>query len=84
MSNLTTDIPVFNVERELAVRLEDQARPISENDLRDMAAFTVALPLADLVVAEKLFINLAKQARLGERYGTNLLTSVSQLSLGML
>lgn len=78
--SLTVDVPVLNVERELVIRLEDQARAISENDLRDMAAFTTVLPLADVVVAEKPFVNLARQARLGERYGTTLLTSIFHLS----
>lgn len=78
--SLTVDIPVLNVERELVTRLEDQARAISENDLRDLAAFTAMLPLADVVVAEKPFVNLARQARLGQRYETTLLTSIFQLS----
>lgn len=37
---------MFHVEKELAVPLEDQTRTISENDLRDMSAFTAALPFA--------------------------------------
>lgn len=81
---LIVDIPVLNVERELTVRLEDHVRPISENDLRDMAAFTIALPLADVVVGENLFVNLARQAQLGDRYETTLLTSVFDLSQAML
>jgi hypothetical protein len=81
--SLTVDVPVLDVERELVIRLEDQARPILENDLRDMSAFTVVLPLADIVVAEKPFVNLARQARLGGRYGTALLTSVFELSPDM-
>jgi hypothetical protein len=79
--NLAVAVPVLNVERELVVRLEDQARAVSENDLRDMSAFTSILPLADVVVAEKPFVNLARQARLGERYSTTLLTSIFDLEL---
>jgi len=74
--SMAVDIPVLNVERELVVRLEDQGRAISENDLRDMMAFMTVLPLADIIVAEKQFVNLARQARLDERYGTVLMTSV--------
>jgi hypothetical protein len=81
---LVIDVPVFHVERELAVRIEDQTRPISENDLRDMSAFTATLPFADIVVAEKAFVNLARQARLGERYETTLLTSIFDLSAALL
>ena len=34
--SLLNEVAVFSVERELSIRLEDQLRPISENDLRDM------------------------------------------------
>lgn len=76
---IATDVPVLNVEREIAVRLEDQIRAVSENDLRDMMAFMTVLPLAHIVVAEKQFINLSRQANLDRRYGTKLLTSVFEL-----
>lgn len=79
LRGITVDIPVLNVERELVVRLEDQNRAISENDLRDMMAFVTVLPLADIIVAEKQFVNLARQARLDERYNTRLLTSIFDL-----
>lgn len=29
---LTVEVPIFHVERELALRIEDQAKPVSEND----------------------------------------------------
>ncbi len=45
-----------------------------------MSAFTTVMPFADVIVAEKPFVNLARQARLGERYGTKLLTSLFELS----
>ncbi len=79
MRSFTVDVPVFHVERELVVRLEDQARPIAENDLRDVMAFTTVLPIADVIVAEKPFVNLARQAKLGETYGTELMTSILDL-----
>jgi hypothetical protein len=81
---LTVDVPILRAERELVIRLEDQARAVTENDLRDMSAFTAVLPLADVVVAEKPFVNLAKQARLGELYGTSMLTSIFELESAML
>lgn len=77
--SMTVDIPVLNIERELVVRLEDQARDINENDLRDMMSFMTVIPFADVIVAEKPFVNLARQARLGEIYTTELLTSVFDL-----
>jgi hypothetical protein len=73
---LATEVAILNVERELAVRLEDQLRNIHENDLRDMASFTIALPFADIMIAEKPFVNLARQAHLDKAFGTKLLTSV--------
>ncbi|MFN3725984.1 MAG: hypothetical protein ACK4SZ_06730 [Allosphingosinicella sp.] len=76
---MVTDVPILNVERELVVRLEGQGRAISENDLRDMIAFITVLPLADVVVAEKQFVNLARQAHLDERHETTLLTSIHDL-----
>lgn len=77
--NLAVDVPILHAERELVVRLEDQARAISENDIRDMAAFCSVLPFADVLIAEKPFVNLARQAGLGRKFGTVLLTSVLEL-----
>ncbi|MGF7170808.1 hypothetical protein FHS91_002496 [Sphingobium xanthum] len=76
MRGIVADVPVLHVERELVVRLEDQSRGISENDLRDMLSFTTVLPFADVMVAEKQFVNLARQARLGETFKTKLITSI--------
>lgn len=77
--SILVDVPILATERELSVRLESQARPIQENDLRDMSAFATVLPFADIVVGENTFINLARQARLGKAFGTRLLTSIDDL-----
>jgi hypothetical protein len=82
--SLVTEVPVMNAERQLAARLEDQSRATTENDLRDMGAFVTALPLVDIVVAEKQFVNLSRQAKLDARYGTRLLTSIHDLTPAML
>jgi hypothetical protein len=79
LRSMAADVPVFNVERELAVRLEDQNRAISENDLRDMMTFMTVIPFADIVVAEKQFVNLARQAGLDKGPGRILLTSIFDL-----
>ena len=73
---IAAEVPILNVERELAVRLEDQPRDVNENDLRDMASFTAVLPFADIIIAEKQFVNLARQARLDRSLGTTLMTSI--------
>lgn len=77
--SIAADVPVLNIERELAVRLEDQGRTVSENDLRDMMSFVTVFPFADTIVAEKQFVNLSRQARLDERYETKMLTSIFDL-----
>ncbi|OJU08035.1 MAG: hypothetical protein BGN86_10005 [Caulobacterales bacterium 68-7] len=71
---LVRDVPLYNVERELSVRLEAQDRPLQENDFRDMQAYCAAVTYADAVVGENLFVNLARQARLDETYKTLLAT----------
>jgi len=73
-------VPIYYVEREIALRLEAQARPIKENDFRDMQSFCAIIPYADEVIGEKQFVNLAKQAKLDSKYGTKLGTDI--LSLG--
>jgi hypothetical protein len=80
LKSIVTEVPIMNVERELVVRLEDQQRTTNENDLRDMASFTLALPLADILIGEKAFVNLARQAKLGEKYDVVLLTKVMELT----
>ena len=80
LKSIVTEVPIMNAERELVVRLEDQDRRTNENDLRDMASFAAALPLVDILVGEKAFVNLSRQARLGEKYDTVLLTKVSELT----
>ncbi len=44
-----------------------------------MTSFMTVISFADLVIAEKPFVNLARQTRLGETYPTELLTSVFDL-----
>lgn len=63
-------IPVLDVEQKLILRLEQQDKPVVNNDLHDMQAMTVAIPYADVVIGEKNFINLAKQAGLHKKYNT--------------
>lgn len=77
---LIADVPILNVERELAVRLEDQTRAITENDLRDMASFAAVLPLVNVFVAEKPCVNLARQSGLARQYGVELRTNLAELA----
>lgn len=77
---IVEDVPTYYVEREIALKLEAQARPIEENDFRDMQSFCAVVPYADEVIAEKQFVNLALQAKLDRKYGTTLGTDVLSLA----
>jgi hypothetical protein len=74
------DVPTYYVEREIALRLEAQARPIEKNDLRDMQSFCAIIPYADEVIGENQFVNLARQAKLDKKYRTRLATNVLDLA----
>jgi hypothetical protein len=77
------DVPTFHVEREIALRLEAQARPIEVNDFRDMQSFCAIIPYADDVIGENQFVNLARQAKLDKKYGTRLTTNVLDLAASL-
>ncbi len=76
---IVIDVPVYDTERELTLRLESQARPIHENDMRDMQSFCTAIPYSDVVVGENQFMNLARQAKLDKKYATRLTTNLQDL-----
>lgn len=76
---LVEDVPTYYVEREIAFRLEAQSRPIEENDFRDMQSFCAIIPHADIVVGEKQFVNLARQAKLDKKFSARLRTDVLDL-----
>lgn len=76
---LIEDVPTYYVEREIALRLEAQSRPIEENDFRDMQSFCAVVPYADVIVAENMFVNLALQAKLDRKYQTRLSTTMYDL-----
>lgn len=57
-------------------RDRDLRRSIQGNDLIDIISYTLPLVYFNFVIGEKYFINLAKQAKLGDLYGTILLTKI--------
>lgn len=75
---LPTEVPTYHIEVELVLKLEQQARTLTANDLRDMYAFCSVLKDSDVVVAEKQFTNLAIQAGLGNKYVTTLTTDLDE------
>ena len=68
------------IEREMGLRIEQQDRPIEENDFRDMQTFCAVVAYADIIVAETMFSNLATQAGLHKKYGTRILTKLTDLA----
>ncbi|MEP0338978.1 MAG: hypothetical protein ABJ388_09820 [Alphaproteobacteria bacterium] len=74
------EVPTYYVEREIALRLEAETRPIEENDFRDMQSFCAVIPYADEVIGEKHFVNLARQANLDKKYETRLSTNILDLA----
>ncbi|MDR6871123.1 hypothetical protein J2Y55_002131 [Bosea sp. BE125] len=79
---IINEVPVYYIEREIALRLEAQSRPIDQNDFRDMQSFCAAIPYADLVIGENQFVNLARQSGLDRKFETRLATDI--LALGEL
>lgn len=76
---LAREVPAYHVETELAVRIEAMNRPLKHNDLGDMRGYVSSVPYADVVIGENLFVNLAKQAGLGKKYGCVLSTDIFSL-----
>jgi hypothetical protein len=79
MKRVINEAPAFLIEREIGLKLEQQRRAIAVNDMRDMKNFTTVLPYADFVIAEKQFVNLASQAGLATKYGSQLGTNFGTL-----
>ena len=80
MRRVIEETPAIFIERELALKLEGQARPIHVNDIRDMRNFSTVLPYADIVVAEKHFTDLTRQAGLATRFEARLETDLAALT----
>ena len=79
LKRIMRTVPTYHVEIALASRIETLDRMIATNDLRDMHSYVSAIPNADVIVGEKLFVNLALQAGLGKRYGCELYSDMSEL-----
>ena len=77
--SIINDAPTYFIEREIGLRIEQQDRPIEENDFRDMQTFCAVVAYADIVIAENMFSNLAIQAGLHKKYGTRIKTKLSEL-----
>jgi len=75
-------IPSAYCEMELSHgRNADLGRPIKDNDLNDILGLSVAIPYCDIVAAERMFISIAKRAKLSELYETELVSTFEELSI---
>ena len=79
LKSLMHEVPSYSIEIELASRIESMNRPIQPNDLRDMQAYVSAIPYVDVIIGEKMFVNMALQAGLGKRFGCSISTKILDL-----
>jgi len=54
-------------------------RPIPKNDFNDIWFLTLAIPYCDIVVTEKMWTTIARQAKLDTKCNTIILPSISEL-----
>jgi hypothetical protein len=77
--SIMSECPTYFIEREIGLRIEQQDRPIEENDFRDMQTFCAVIAYADIIVAENMFSNLAIQSGLHRRYDTLITTKLADI-----
>lgn len=70
------EVELLQSEHLLASRLENESRPIDENDLRDMMSYSTIIPYADVFIGEKAFTSRARQCGLDKRFNTYLHTDI--------
>jgi len=73
------DVPCFDIECRLAVKLEQQAKKVEGNDVFDISALTAAVPYCDAVVTEAFWVNLCKQSGVSSKYNARLFSSLAQV-----
>ena len=74
------DVPTMDVFVTLGLaRDRDIARPIHRNDLKDISFMAVAVPYANIVIAERYWTHNVTATRLAEKYGTVVESDATQL-----
>jgi hypothetical protein len=80
IASLIDLVPCWNVERGLAVQVEQQwTRELEGNDVYDIAALTAAIPYCDIVVTEKFLVHLCQVSGVAAQYNTIVLPSVRDI-----
>lgn len=73
-------IPSLHVEMELATQMHRQKSKMwATHDDRDIGFLSQAIPACDVVFTEKFWVDMSHRRKLDERYGTILLSDLSNL-----
>lgn len=81
MSDLLSSIPMIDVAQELERhRHQAVSKPWEPNDLDDIDALVPSLVYCDIVVTERLWVNLVSRANLGNKYSTVVLSDLLELT----
>ena len=54
-------------------------RPIQENDLNDIWFLTLAIPYSDIVITERMWASISRDAKLDTKYDTSIFSSIRDL-----
>lgn len=65
-----TSVPTLNVSTRLNTTRDVLNRPVSRNDILDLAYLYVAIPYCDFVFTERFWAKQANDCKFGEKYGT--------------
>jgi hypothetical protein len=80
LKKFTNAIPSVDVPATLMLhRDRNRDAPPRANDMDDLSFLEVAIPYANIVVAEKLWVNVANQTTLPQRYGTMVISDPGHL-----
>jgi hypothetical protein len=75
-----TSVPRVNVMVKLMLaRDRNRCAATQDNDVRDIAFMGIALPYANILVAEKLWSSVARATRLSSEYETDVITRLKDL-----
>jgi len=77
---LFENIPVLDVQLNLVVeRDRNLDKPVEKNDMVDVSFMSVAIPYADVVIAEKHWVNIANRTHLDRKYNISVSQDLTEL-----
>jgi hypothetical protein len=82
ISSLIDLVPCWDIERCLAVQVEQQwARELDGNDTYDIAGLTAGIPYCDVVVTERLWTHVCNSCGIAAKYNSRVVSSVFEIAL---